>query len=159
MKPVKEENGLFFQNQSTIHSQLTRERTKVLDKSAKSKKEPSHSRSPNREKDEPTSQILHALLPKPKSEAIHARKSIVLSVQPRKVMTYRSLLVTNNQFDGNKGAHPISENQSPAMKHRPAPRKVDDEKGLENYLFNAVYCNQFFEVNLEISFPLIQLVA
>jgi len=131
--PAKEDHGLFFQNQSTIHSQLTRERTKVLDKSARSKKELSHSRSPNREKDEPTSQILQALQPKPKSELVHARKSIVLSVQPRK-------------FDANKSVHPVSGNHSPVMKHRPGPRKIDDEKGLENYLFNAVYCNHFFEV-------------
>ena len=39
-----------------------------------------------------------------------------------------------------------SGNQSPVMKHKPTPRKHDDEKGLENYLFNAVYYNQYFEV-------------
>jgi len=85
---VREDRELFFNHQSTIHSQLTRERTKNLDKSILSKRE-GPSRSPNREKEESTNQILQALQPKQreiKSDAVvHARKSIVFPMQARKV--------------------------------------------------------------------------
>jgi len=134
--PVKEENDFFFNNQSAIHSQVTRERTKNLDKSILSKRDPT-SKSPNREKDDNTRLILQALQPKQKeirSEGVHARKSIVFPMQARR-------------FDTSKHMRSAaSGNQSPIMKHKPTPRKHDDEKGLENYLFNAVYYNQYFEL-------------
>ena len=85
---MREDRELFFNHQSTIHSQLTRERTKQLDKSILSKRD-GPSRSPNREKEESTTQILQALQPKQreiKSDAVvHARKSIVFPMQARKV--------------------------------------------------------------------------